>query len=181
VPYVDGGVLLNTPLKPAIDAGASTVHVIFLDPLVKNIELPPLPSTIDTFYRLFAILWAANVRQDILTSEGITRTLEVLERETPEAATTPERRSFLRAGRRIYQRAAAGAAYRRLTVHVYRPENDLGGGAGLLDFQRDRLAALVEMGYRDAVEHDCEALGCVCAAAGAVGQPVLAAAGGEMR
>src|SRR5205823_2508833 len=31
-PYVDGGYVLNTPLSPAIHAGADELHVIFLDP-----------------------------------------------------------------------------------------------------------------------------------------------------
>jgi len=159
--YVDGGVLLNTPLKPAIAAGATTLHVIFLDPLIQDIASRPLPSTLDTFYRLFAILWAANMRQDILLSADITRTLELLEREEPESASRPEARRLLRMGRRLERRSREGAGYRKMTVHVYRPATDLGGGVGLLDFHRERLAALVEMGYRDAACHDCEAAGCV--------------------
>jgi NTE family protein len=161
VPYVDGGVLLNTPLRPAIRHGASTVHVVFLDPQVSNIPLPELPSTIDTFYRLFAIIWAANVRQDLLNAAAITASLVLLERERPEAATAPEARQVLRMARRLYGRAAAGDAYRQIAVHVYRPQTDLGGGAGLLDFRRERLAALVALGYREAVTHDCAAAGCV--------------------
>src|SRR5262249_40358672 len=47
-PYVDGGVVLNTPLKPAIDAGAGEVHVIYLDPAPGAVPLRRLGSTIDT-------------------------------------------------------------------------------------------------------------------------------------
>lgn len=163
-PFVDGGVLLNTPLKPAIDHGAETVHVIFLDPLVRNIPLEVLPSSLDTFYRLFAIIWASNMRKDILIAEGITRTLELLETvgaDPPDDAAPAVARSFLQMGWRVYQRVVQGSSYRKVTVHVYRPASALGEGEGVLDFHRERLASLVEMGYRDAVHHDCEASGCV--------------------
>ena len=36
-PFVDGGVVLNTPLLPAIDARADILHVIYMDPDVSNI------------------------------------------------------------------------------------------------------------------------------------------------
>ena len=160
-PYVDGGVLLNTPLLPAIREGATTVHAIFLDPLVHNIPLKPFPSTLDTFYRMLAIIWASSMRKDILIAAGITRVLELLERGEPENASDEEARSFLRVGWQIYRRILEGKTYRKLNVHVYRPQTALEEGEGLLDFQRSRMQRLVEMGYQEAVHHDCATAGCV--------------------
>ncbi len=162
VPYVDGGVLLNTPLAPAIRYGASTVHVVFVDPLLQNISLPTVPSSIDTFYRLFAIIWAANVRRDVLTAAAINAAHQLMASTADAADTggTAAARRFVQLAQRLYQRAAVGGEYRRMAVHVYRPATDLGGGAGLLDFQRDRMAALIAQGYDDAVHHDCAAAGC---------------------
>jgi NTE family protein len=162
IPYVDGGVLLNTPLKPAIRDGADTVHIVFLDPLVQNITLAVLPSSLDTFYRLFAVIWAANVRRDLLQAEMVNRLLELLERENPIETAAPELKRLLRAGPGIFRHLVEGGQpYRKLTIHIYRPATDLGSGEGVLDFQRRRLGDLVAMGYRDAVHHDCEAAGCV--------------------
>jgi len=163
VPYVDGGVLLNTPLKPAIADGATTIHIVFVDPLVKNIVLPKEPASIDTYYRLFAIIWAANVHQDVLTAAAINAGLGLAARAQPEAAATAEARGFLRVAQRLYQRSAAGGSYHQLDVHMYQPVADLGGGAGLLDFRRERLSKLIDMGYYDAVNHDCAAAGCALA------------------
>lgn len=87
VPFVDGGVLLNTPLKPAIDDGATTVHIVFVDPQIENFVLPPLPSTLDTFYRMLAVIWAANVRKDVrLMAEGVYRRRITVHVHRPQTA-----------------------------------------------------------------------------------------------
>jgi predicted acylesterase/phospholipase RssA len=162
VPYVDGGVLLNTPLGPVVAAGATTIHLVFIDPHVRNIALAALPSSVDTFYRLFAIIWAANVRQDLLTAAAINGMLQAIQGEgaaapaepRPHAGGSPLRQQAL-------GRIAAGRPYRELTIHVYRPATALGSGEGVLDFNRTRLAELIEMGYQDALGHDCVAAGCL--------------------
>ena len=132
--YVDGGVVLNTPLKPAIDAGADELHVIFLDPALGAVPLRPIGSTIDTVGRLFVASFAATMRRD----------LEVAEKTNREVA----------AGRRQH-------SHRVITIHIYHPQKDTGGALGMLDFERGRIVALAERGYRDAVEHDCERAGCL--------------------
>jgi len=144
VPYVDGGVRLNSPLGPVIAAGATTIHLVFLDPHIYNIALTPLPSTADTFYRLTAIIWAANVRQDLLAAAAINALVH--------RSAAPENR---------------GRPYREVTIHVYRPATALGGGDSVLDFHARRLAGLIELGFQDAASHDCAAAGCVVAGAGA--------------
>jgi NTE family protein len=160
VPYVDGGVVLNTPFQPAINYGASVLHVVFVDPQVRNIKLPAVPSSVDTFYRMFAIIWAANVRQDLATIAAINAARELLAGD-PAAADTPAARGFVRLAQRFYERARGAREYRHLAVHVYRPAIDVEGGAGLLDFRYPQLKELIDMGYQDAVHHDCAAAGCV--------------------
>src|SRR5260370_11644722 len=44
-PYMDGGILMNTPLNPAIDLGADVVHVVPLDPSIHNLPPPSPPTT----------------------------------------------------------------------------------------------------------------------------------------
>lgn len=159
-PFVDGGVLLNTPLRPAITAGADTLHVIFVDPLVENIELQPLASSLDTFYRLFAILWAASMRKDVEKARAINRTLRLLAAGGAGALARSQVGDLLEVGERIVTRGHEGRPYQTLTVHNYRPRSDLGGGEGLLDFSAERMRALIDLGYRDTVGHDCTANGC---------------------
>jgi len=78
--YADGGVVMNTPMNVAIDAGADILHVIYLDPEVKAIPLLPVRNTIDTFSRLFAIQFAATVNRDIDVAQQINMGLEIVKR-----------------------------------------------------------------------------------------------------
>ena len=131
--FVDGGVVLNTPLKPAIDAGADALHVVYLDPEPGAVPLRPVGSTVDTIGRMFVASFAATMRRDIAVAAGVNREI------------------------------AAGRHHRHrpLTIHLYHPREDTGGALGMLDFHRDRLEGLAGLGYRDTLAHDCAAAGCL--------------------
>jgi len=162
-PYVDGGVLNNTPLRPAIRNGANVAHVIYLDPVVEEIPFPHLPNTLNTLYRLYAILEAANFMNDINRAQNINRALEITEPGPPPVLETdaPSAMEITHlAARVVEQRRRAGRPYRKLTIHRYRPINDLSGGEGLLNFSSEFIETLIDLGYRDAVNHDCQASGC---------------------
>jgi len=162
-PYVDGGVLMNTPLNCAIDAGATMLHIIYIDPDVENIPLQKMVSTVEVFDRLLIITWAAKTNEDIDTARWINDGLEVLERAGRGGDLSNEdARAFVRVAGQIEQKMMAGTPYRKLTIHRYHPHDDLGGGAlGLLDFSRERMSALIERGFQDALNHDCAASHCV--------------------
>ena len=157
--YVDGGVLMNTPLKPAVRSGATSLHVIFADPRLENIPMQPVPSTVDTFYRLFAVLTAVQLRNDIAKAARINATLELLERGKA-ALTRAAAKAFFDIGSEVLARSLAGRDYRKLTVHAYRPRFELGGGEGLLDFSQRQISMLIARGYEDTVNHDCAVAGC---------------------
>ncbi|HEV3073703.1 MAG TPA: patatin-like phospholipase family protein [Thermoanaerobaculia bacterium] len=138
-PYVDGGLLMNTPLSPAIHAGADLLFVIYLDPDVRNIPLSGLDTSVTTFQRMFAIATAANFNRDIEMAEQINATLAA----------------------RAARAGARERPYRPLTIHRFHPGDLLGTSLGFLSFERDALAALIERGTSDAMAHDCSAAGCV--------------------
>ena len=161
VPYHDGGVLQNTPLKPAIEKGAEVIHVIYLDPEVCDIPLSEPPDTISTVYRMFLITSAALMRRDITYAMAIQRELE-LHRDL--GLISPDFLEVLAdvgSNSRVLRRLRRGRPYRPLTIHRYRPTNDLGGGIGLLDFSLEFVDQLILEGYNDAVAHDCRASGCL--------------------
>lgn len=153
------GLLMNTPLLPAIEAGANVIHVIYLDPLVSELPFPELPNTLDTFYRFYDIVLAANVRNDLSTAEAINEELALLAAlgiiAESGAFLIAEPPPGLRRVSRVVERIAEGRPYRPLAVHRYRPRTDLGGVEGFLDFTDGFIANLIEQGYRDTLQHDC--------------------------
>lgn len=151
---VDGGVVDNTPLKTAIDLGATELHVVYLDPQPKFIPVKGEPSTIDTLIRVYTLMLAANVQQDFETARRINAGIRAL----PHYAQTGqsslgEARNFLGVASRPLN--SSGASYKTLIVHRYFPTSVLGGDTGMLDFGLDRIARIIEEGERVALVHDC--------------------------
>lgn len=161
-PYVDGGLAMNTPLAPAIEADADVLHVIYLDPDVARIPLQRLQSTIDTIDRVFMIQFAIKTNEDLETARRINAGLKIIERVAAGGTTSDaDTQAFVRAAGAIHDRMAAGRPYRPLVVHRYHPRDDLGGPLGVLRFDRDHIDRLIERGYQDALLHDCEASECL--------------------
>jgi predicted acylesterase/phospholipase RssA len=168
VPYretelVDGGLVMNTPLKPALAAGATVLHVIYLDPFLAEIPLSRQSNSLETFYRTYTVLLGTSVRQEFVTAERINQVVKVL--RSLRAQRTGLGRQLQRdlgpLLKKALQREDEGRPYREITVHRYRPETDLGGGAGVLDFRSDFLQQLIETGFEDALAHDCTREGCI--------------------
>jgi NTE family protein len=139
-PYVDGSVVMNTPLKPAIEAGGDVLHVVYMDPDAQSIPLPRLRNTIDAIYRLLVIGFGSVMNRDIEIATRINRALE-------------------EGGRHVLQRPERD--YRKLTIHRYHPREELGGAFKWLTFNRDHILSLIASGYADAVEHDCVESRCI--------------------
>ena len=129
--HVDGGVLMNTPLKPAIDDGADVIHTIALDPNIANVPAMTLPNTLDTFERLMNISNSSRVEADVKLADAVNHNL----------ARNPD--------------------HRHIGIHIYRPRADMGGVFGMLNFSLARMQKLIEQGFHDAVKHNCERNGCV--------------------
>src|SRR5262249_43886461 len=51
--FIDGGVVLNTPIGPAVDAGATTIHVVSLNPKMTQLPESHIDNTLDTFNRVY--------------------------------------------------------------------------------------------------------------------------------
>lgn len=159
--FVDGFVIMNTPLTPAVRAGADTLHLIYLDPNVKNIPLTTLESTLDTMSRVLVTEFASKMNADIEAARRINRELTALERfrernseEGPGVNGKVDElaNELLGSGNRSFQ---------KLLIHRYHPHDDVSGMLGMLNFNQDRIAGLIERGYRDAIGHDCRASQCV--------------------
>jgi predicted acylesterase/phospholipase RssA len=159
--YVDGGTLMNTPIGPAI-AGASTLHVVYMDPDVQNIPDERLRDTIDALDRTIVIALAYAINQQIEVARDINQTLELLEQvDDSRDLSDVELRSFLRVASRIKRRIQTSSPYKKLTIHRYHPHEDLGGVLGLMNLGYDRIRGLIDRGFNDAARHNCTVSDCV--------------------
>lgn len=165
-PHVDAAILGYARLHPAIDAGADTLHVIYNDPDVESIPNEELQSTLDILYRTFVITWAAQINRSVADVTRINGEIDHLEeaiRRTHLSAT--EAQCFLQAvlppGRFRKRTGQERPEPFRVTVHRYHPRDDPYGTLGLLNLDRHRIEGLIARGFNDAVQHDCDASGCV--------------------
>jgi predicted acylesterase/phospholipase RssA len=171
-PYVDGGIVQNTPLVPAIDAGADILHVIYMDPDVKNMPVGDLQYTLQMFYRMQVISWARIVNREIDHDQTLNNAVRILGQIDQKVAKTIE--NFLITNQpesKIAGRLRRPPDRREVTIHRYHPAENLGGLLGFLNVQQDRIARLIDQGFSDAVDHDCKWSGCVLRGRGPSAEP----------
>ena len=161
-PFVDGAVLMNTPLRPAIQAMADSLHVIYLDPDVSSIPVHYLSNILSTLYRTQVINWATTVNEAIKEAEAVNKALALIRRVTSgsdvEGVSTKD---VIQTIARFGEHPEQAARYRMLTIHRYHPRDELGGPLSLLDLRRPRIEYLIERGFHDATNHDCNLSKCV--------------------
>ena len=152
-PYVDGGLVMNTPLKPAIDAGAEILQVIFMDPEVAHIPLPRLSNTANDMYRSLVIGFSATLKRDLAVAAKVNRGVEEISQ--------PHGNGNAESEAAVFARGSGGEQHRPLTIHLHHPNQALGGG--WLSFGLDQVKDSMQRGYEDTVRHDCEANRCLLA------------------
>jgi len=161
--YVDGGVVMNTPLKCAITAGGVVLHVIYLDPDIDKLPLKVLQNTYNTLDRTVLIHNATVTNEDIDHAAWINEGLETIERaQRGELLGDQDLRAFAQVAAEIAKSIKGGSPYRKLTIHRYHPHYDPGGGGiGILNFERERMVRLIELGFIDTIYHDCDESHCI--------------------
>lgn len=160
-PYVDGGVVLNTPLGNAIDAGATDIHVISLDPDMRPLPRHHIENTVDTFGRVYTAMLTAKITEDIESARWINEGIDVLERvHAAEEVDDAAMRRFVRVAGVIHRRLSdSGKLPSKVTIHHYYPSRPLGDMLGMLNFERAAIDSMIDLGYRDACTHKCRKAG----------------------
>jgi predicted acylesterase/phospholipase RssA len=161
--FVDGGIVLNTPIRPAVDEGASEIHTISLNPKMTKLPVTHIENTLDTFSRVYSAMLASKIAEDIESARWVNDWLEVLERlDAGEDLNSETMRRFVRvAGKISRQLRADGKLPLKVTVHRYYPRRSMGGLLGMLNFERASIDAMIEEGYTDTCKHHCGVNNCV--------------------
>lgn len=161
-PYVDGSVLMNAPLNPAIKAGAEVLHVVYLDPDVSSIPIHYLNNVLSTLYRTQVINWAHTVNESIRSAADVNASLMLIRSaQRPDGMPEVSASSVMQALVKFGGSLEEISKYRMLTIHRYHPRDELGGPLSLLDLRVERLEYLIERGFRDAVSHNCTTSKCI--------------------
>jgi predicted acylesterase/phospholipase RssA len=156
--FVDGGLVENTPLSPAIDLGATEIHVIYLDPMPKYVPLMAEANTVDTLLRVYYVMLATKVNEDIETARWINNGLAALQETRGGQVSTEETRDFVRVASKILR---VDVPYKKLVIHRYFPRYGIGSTFSMVDFQVANIVHWLEEGERVALLHDCKQSGCV--------------------
>ena len=158
--YVDGGLVENTPLNPAIEMGATDIHVVYLDPKPSVVQLRGEPYTIDTMMRVYEIMLASKISEDVETASWINSGLNAIAAyEHGQTISNTRFRDLLRTAGQFMKNSQVH--YKPLTIHRYFPEASLGGDFGMLNFGVEAIARMIAEGERMASIHDCEESGCL--------------------
>lgn len=119
--YWDGGIVVNTPLQPAIEAGADDITCVLLSPMGAR-SLPAPRNFWEAVTRLSDLRHLGNLKEDLKRAEFIN--------------------GLVAAG-------TADPAWRHIDFHVLSPSDGL-GLMTILNFRPDMARRLIEWGYEDA-------------------------------
>jgi NTE family protein len=168
VTCVDGGLVMNTPFKPAVQAGARVLHVVYTDPYVADIPLAPLPNSAATLSRIYAVLVATQFNGDFRHAAIINEEIAEVAAGAGELAAEADELPAVRVHRaigadRVVGRvlAAGDHRYRPLEIHRYRPTAMGISSVDFLDFSLRVVDRLIDSGYEQTIRHDCEEAECV--------------------
>lgn len=161
--FVDGGVVQNTPLKPAIQEGATEIHCVSLNAQMAQFPPSDFDNTIMIFGRVYTAMVSASLNEDIASARWVNEGLEAMtQAEAGHELTHEAMQQFTRVAGKIRDSLkASGKLPRPVTIHRYFPDQRLGDLFGMLDFHSTAVNALIEEGYSNAVSHNCKANGCV--------------------
>ena len=125
-------------------------------------------ATIDTFDRVYHIMLATKISEDIATARWINEGIDVVSRlggkdGKDSNVTLESERTFLRVASAIHRRMHSDKPYQPVTIHRHYPKKELGDALAVLNFDPARLSEMIAAGESDARKHDCEAAGCVIA------------------
>ncbi len=138
--YCDGGVVMNNPLKAAIQAGAEHLYIVDLTPPPRTFKDATLPLA----YQVMSTQFSLALQQDI----EYARERNHLYLHAYKEGTLIQNRLALR---RIDPRTGEEGQpklYRYIDICVFQPEDDDMGIAGFLDFSPENADSLIKQGER---------------------------------
>lgn len=169
--FLDGAVLMNRPLRPALEAREKpaegekprrlNLHVVYVDPEYAQTPLPDVQNTFSTIFRLYLLAFARSVNAEVERAALTNRSLQFLELlQDPVYSSTAEGQGV--ETMKLWKRLNRDTADKvQVVIHRYRSSKHISDMMGMFQFDRKRIEKLIERGYRDAQIHDCSECECI--------------------
>ncbi|HVL47479.1 MAG TPA: patatin-like phospholipase family protein [Candidatus Thermoplasmatota archaeon] len=122
--YWDGGAVANTPIGPAIEAGATEIYTVLLSPMASKPLTPP-ENLWEAITRLSELRMLGNLKEDIKQAKAVNR---------------------------IIARGFADPNWRHVDFHVISPSDGL-GLLTMLNFSPTKAAHLISRGREDGLAY----------------------------
>jgi len=122
--YWDGGTVVNTPLRPAIEAGATEIVCVLLSPVGAR-ELPPPANFWEAVARMTDLRMMGNLKEDVKHAEFINSLVES---------------------------GTADPTWHHIDFHIVSPKETL-GLTTILNFDSKLARRLIDWGYRDGLAY----------------------------
>jgi NTE family protein len=151
--FCDGGVVMNSPLKPAIDAGADEIYVLDLTPPPRTYRDATLPLA----YQVLSAQFSAALNSDVEFAEDINSRYLAAHKEGRLVNGRLEVTRFDTSAKNFG--ALVPSRFRYLRIITIRPSSDLGGIGGFLKFNPEIASKMIASGEKDgrkALEHHQE-------------------------
>ncbi len=136
--YCDGGVVMNSPLKPAIQAGAEDIFVVDLTPAPHTFRSATLPLA----YQVLSTQFSLALHHDIEYAQERNHLYVNALRE----GTLVENQLQLRRVDPVTGEEQEPKKYRYINLYVFQPHDDAAGIAGFLDFSPKNADLLIRQG-----------------------------------
>ncbi len=150
--FIDGGVLENAPVWEAYRAGADVIYLVDSYPCLERSDEFDKSSQLHTIYRTMAARWLADLERALGRGQVLNKMLD-------ERAGDPE--ELWRQIHRLIDPDDPDQSRREpITIHRFSPSEQL-RALGWLDFEHNDVARSIDCGIRDAMAHDCQAVGCI--------------------
>ena len=169
-PQAGGGDVTRTPIGPALTAAPESadelhLHVMRGNPPIQNIPLARPTGSLAQFNRNFTLQLAYISDYQCREPHEINQLLEQVQNvtdviESLRGTRAPRPQIEAKIEQLAQLKEEISVRYKRLNVHFYRPSRYQGATLEALNFDRNRISEFIDLGYRDALMHDCRKEGC---------------------
>ena len=107
---------MNTPLSTGIEAGATEIHIIYLDPDVRNIPVTKLQNTMNVPDRSLAIALGVSAHRDIGNARWINKGPAILAGGGKNQHAQRDSKALVRTVSRLQEEPGGGFGYLPLAI-----------------------------------------------------------------